>query len=52
MSDDTPSRDEQRIEVTAMTLHNRRHPLGTAASCGRCQADAEAVAQVWLRSPS
>ncbi len=37
---------EQRVEVIALVLHERRHLLGSAPSCGRCRADAEAVADL------
>jgi hypothetical protein len=37
---------EQRIQTTAQVLHERRHPLGSAPSCGRCRADAQALAHI------
>lgn len=40
---------DQRVETAAQILHARRHPLGTASSCGRCVEDARAVAAVLLR---
>ncbi len=38
------STPEQRTEGIAQVLHERRHPLGSAPSCGLCRGDAEAVA--------
>lgn len=33
-----------RIEAAAQLLHERRHRAGSAQVCGRCRADATAVA--------